>query len=184
MTAELDRQIEDLIAAAELNDADADDLRAAMAEVKARKDAKLRGDVQRTVGETHLTIREAMGQLADRMAGFSEDFQAWRIDQETTADQQSRLVLGLQDSLVKREAADAGHIGALREVTAVVKQLQQDFQHGLAEIGEHVDQLGAVQGEHAAHLSAHDTQIATMQRQIARLMAHVKEQGFELGYDT
>lgn len=66
---DLDRQVEDLIAAAELDADDADDLRAAMAEVKARKDAKLRGEVQRTVGDTHLTLREGM----DRIIGLQID---------------------------------------------------------------------------------------------------------------
>lgn len=150
--SELDRQVEDLIATAQLDDAAADEIRAAMAEVKARKDAKLRGDVQRTVGETHLTIRESMNRMVSQMVGFSEDFQAWRADQEATADQQSRLVLGLQSSLVKREAADAGHIGALQEVTAGVKQLQQDFQSGINALGEHVDQLGVVQKEHTEQI--------------------------------
>lgn len=179
---ELDRQVEDLIAAAALDDEDADEIRAVMAEVKARKDAKLRGDVQRTVGETHLTIREAMGQLANRMAGFSEDFQAWRADQEATADQQSRLVLGLQSSLIKREAADAGHISALQEVTAVVKQLQQDFQDGLTAIGEHVDQLGIVQAEHGGRLDRHDARLDMLEDQMRRLIARATELGVDLGY--
>lgn len=63
--SDLDRHIEDMIAAAGLDDADADELRMAMAEVKARKDARLRGDVQRTVGQTHLTLREGMDRVID-----------------------------------------------------------------------------------------------------------------------
>lgn len=111
--SDLERQIEDLIAAAGLDDADADELRAAIDQVRAKKDAQLRGDVQRTVGETYLSLRDKMDRIIDL-----------QIDTRGVLDTVVHGVEGVEAAL---GAARAEFQGGLNAVGERVSQLTIDI---------------------------------------------------------
>jgi hypothetical protein len=156
---DLDRQIEDLIAAAALDDDDADDLRAAMAEVKARKDAKLRGEVQRTVGETHLTLREGM----DRIIGLQIDTRG-----------------ALDDAVRQIEAQGATQEQAWRDFHSVLGSVGERIDQFGIRLDEHTDRIAALMelgkqwerrfelltkrvDQHDTMLAAHDARLTDLE---------------------
>lgn len=166
MSADLDRQIDDLIAAAELDADDADDLRAAMAEVKARKDAKLRGEVQRTVGSTHLTLREGM----DRIIGLQVDTRGLVTDAIKQLEAQGAVLDAARAEFHTQLNAVGESVSQLSTDLAVVSNDVADLKHAAIsqdnfnrQMTERLDRIEGRQRRDGQVLQQHDQRIAAVE---------------------
>lgn len=161
--------------------------------LKSIRDGDIRREGQAVIGATHMSIREGYNLLTSRVEGFFEDARAREQHIETAVDQMGRLVLSLEQSLTKREAADAGHISAIQEGTAAVKQLWSEFRKVAENVSEmsndvadlkqatitqdnfnhqivdRVDRIEARQKRDGEVLQAHDKRIANLEAYAASM---------------
>jgi len=166
-------------------------------------DAGLRNQVQSTVGGSYTSIRQHITDTAGMMVGIREDLSAWRQDQEQATDATQRIVVELRHALERREAADAGYIGAIQEGAAAVRQLRDEFQQTAETINEiaddvallktvgaeqeklnrrieqqlagHTGRIGAIEEEMTAFRQSRDASIKE-RRQLAKQLADLSTQ--------